>query len=66
LTLAHYNAGPTALERWMPRLEGRPPEDVAEDIGYAETRDYVKRVGANWKTYRVLWGDTSRASEGAR
>jgi soluble lytic murein transglycosylase-like protein len=66
LTLAHYNAGPTALERWMPRLEGRPPEDVAEDIGYAETREYVKRVGANWKTYRVLWGDTSRAPEGAR
>jgi hypothetical protein len=26
-----------------------------EDIGYAETREYVKRVGANWRTYRVLW-----------
>jgi soluble lytic murein transglycosylase len=66
LALAHYNAGPVALERWMPRLQGRPPEDVAEDIGYAETREYVKRVGANWKTYRVLWGDTAQASEGAR
>jgi soluble lytic murein transglycosylase len=53
--LAHYNAGPSALARWMPRLEGRPPEDAVEDIGYAETRDYVKRVSANYRTYQVLW-----------
>lgn len=57
LALACYNAGPVAVERWMPRLKGRPPEEMAEDIGYAETREYVKRVGANWKTYRVLWGE---------
>lgn len=53
--LAHYNAGPTALARWIPRLQNRPPEDAVEDIGYAETREYVKRVGANYKTYQVLW-----------
>lgn len=53
--LAHYNAGPTALARWIPRLQNRPPEDAVEDIGYAETREYVKRVGANHKTYQVLW-----------
>ncbi len=55
--LAHYNAGPTALARWIPRLKNRPPEEAVEDIGYAETRDYVKRVGANYKTYQVLWGE---------
>jgi len=53
--LAHYNAGPTALARWMPRLQNRPAEEAVEDIGYAETREYVKRVGANYKTYQVLW-----------
>lgn len=53
--LAHYNAGPTALARWIPRLQNRPPEEAVEDIGYAETREYVKRVGANYKTYQVLW-----------
>jgi soluble lytic murein transglycosylase len=53
--LAHYNAGPTALARWMPRMEGRPIEEAIEDIGYAETRDYVKRVSANYRTYQVLW-----------
>lgn len=55
--LAQYNAGPTALDRWMPRLEGRPPEEAVEDIGFAETREYVKRVSANWRTYQVLWGE---------
>jgi soluble lytic murein transglycosylase-like protein/TolA-binding protein len=53
--LAHYNAGPTALDRWMPRLRGRPPEESVEDIGYAETREYVKRVMANYWTYQALW-----------
>jgi tetratricopeptide (TPR) repeat protein len=53
--LAHYNAGPNALERWLPRLDGRPPEEGVEDIGYAETREYVKRVMANYWTYRELW-----------
>jgi soluble lytic murein transglycosylase-like protein/outer membrane protein assembly factor BamD (BamD/ComL family) len=53
--LAHYNAGPNALERWLPRLDGRPAEESVEDIGYAETRDYVKRVMANYWTYQELW-----------
>jgi soluble lytic murein transglycosylase-like protein len=53
--LAHYNAGPNALERWLPRLSGRPIEEGVEDIGYAETRDYVKRVMANYWTYRELY-----------
>jgi soluble lytic murein transglycosylase-like protein len=52
--LAHYNAGPTALDRWIPRLQGRPIEEAIEDIGYAETRDYVKRVMANYWTYQEL------------
>src|SRR5690606_29219693 len=60
--LAHYNAGPTALARWMPRLAGRPLEEIVEDIGYAETREYVKRVAANYRTYNVLWEDEGRES----
>jgi soluble lytic murein transglycosylase len=56
LALAHYNAGPTALARWMPRLGNRPTEEAMEDIGYAETREYVKRGGANWGRYGG-WGE---------
>ncbi len=53
--LAHYNAGPTALNQWMPRLEKRLPEEAAEDIDFTETRDYVKRVLANYWTYQILY-----------
>ncbi len=54
-SLAHYNAGPKALARWMPQFSGRPIEEAVEDIGYWETRDYVKRVLANYWTYRELY-----------
>ena len=52
--LAHYNAGPVALARWMPRLSVLPLDEAVEEIGFAETRQYVKRVMANYWTYRDL------------
>ena len=52
--LAHYNAGPVALSRWMPRLSVLPLDESVEEIGFAETRQYVKRVMANYWTYREL------------
>jgi soluble lytic murein transglycosylase len=54
-TLAHYNAGPEALADWMPRLTGRSADQIAEDLGFAETREYVKRVLANYWTYQMLY-----------
>ncbi len=52
--LAHYNAGAAALSDWMPRLAGRPAENMVEDLDYTETREYVKRVLANFWTYQAL------------
>lgn len=43
MVLAAYNAGPSAVQRWLTRR----PEDVAafvEAIPYEETRDYVAKV----------------------
>jgi soluble lytic murein transglycosylase len=43
MVLAAYNAGPSAVQRWLTRR----PEDVAafvETIPYEETRDYVAKV----------------------
>lgn len=50
LASAAYNAGPNAVERWLPQ------EPMAGDlwltrIPYRETRDYVRRV----LTYRVIY-----------
>ncbi len=54
-TLAHYNAGPEALNGWMPQLINRPVDEMVEDIGFSETRDYVKRVLSNYWTYQALY-----------
>ena len=40
----------------MPRLAGRPLEDAVEDIGYAETREYVKRIFAYTMIYEWRLG----------
>ncbi|MDR0615719.1 MAG: lytic transglycosylase domain-containing protein [Synergistaceae bacterium] len=54
--LAAYNAGGTPVARWS----AEPISDMAEwveDIGYAETRGYVKAVLRNIEVYRMLWKD---------
>jgi soluble lytic murein transglycosylase len=57
-TIAAYNGGEDAVARW---LEGAP-RDVAgdvflENVGYVETRTYVRRVLQYLQTYRVVYGD---------
>jgi soluble lytic murein transglycosylase len=56
LALAAYNAGGTPVRRWS----SEPIEDMAEwveDIGYRETRGYVKAVLRNIAVYRILYPD---------
>ncbi|MBI5235421.1 MAG: transglycosylase SLT domain-containing protein [Deltaproteobacteria bacterium] len=50
LAIAAYNAGPTAVEKWMKKLPEEPDEFV-ESIPYAETRNYVKRVLGSYDAY---------------
>ena len=54
--LAAYNAGPKNLARWQSRF---PTEDLAlfiENIGYTETRNYVKKILAAYATYHSIYG----------
>lgn len=54
--LAAYNAGEDAVAKWD---RARPAGDVdewVENITYRETRDYVKRVLANQRKYRGIYG----------
>jgi soluble lytic murein transglycosylase-like protein len=57
-TIAAYNGGQEAVERWL----ALAPKDVAgdvfaENVGYVETRAYVRRVLQHVQTYRVVYGD---------
>lgn len=54
--LASYNAGPDAVSRWWAFPERRLDAELWVDrIPYRETRDYVKKVLAQYVTYRRLY-----------
>lgn len=52
LATAAYNAGPNAVERWLPRDGDLPPEIWIANISYTETRDYVERVMAHMTVFQ--------------
>ena len=56
--IASYNGGEAAVRRWLEAYDG-PPEfdEFAEDVGYTETRRYVKRVLGFVMAYRWVYGD---------
>ncbi len=52
--VASYNAGPTSVGNWMNK--GVTDMDLfIEDIPYGETKSYVKKVLANYWTYKKLY-----------
>jgi soluble lytic murein transglycosylase len=60
--LASYNAGPEAVSRWWDFPERTlDPELWVDRIPYHETRDYVKKVLAQYATYRRLYDDPRTA-----
>jgi len=54
--LAAYNGGPGASERWWEYGGERDSDVFVEDIGYAQTTDYVRRVFRYSEFYRRLYG----------
>ena len=64
LVIAGYNGGEEAVRRWLGLYESPPPADVfAEDVGYTETRRYVRKVLATLMAYRYVYGDPPAAPE---
>jgi soluble lytic murein transglycosylase len=58
--VAAYNGGEAAMAKWQRRFADLEPDELIESISYRETRDYVKRVVTNYRTYQRLY--TGRAS----
>jgi soluble lytic murein transglycosylase-like protein len=54
LALASYNGGPDNANEWYVRSRDKDFDLFIEDIGFSETRNYVKRVLANYWFYRRL------------
>jgi len=54
LALCSYNAGPHNAIKWQERNKKSEYDLFVEDIGFRETRGYVKKVIGNYWTYKGL------------
>jgi soluble lytic murein transglycosylase len=52
--LAAYNAGELAVRTWRDKGDYRSVDEFIEDIPYAETRNYVKKVITSYFQYKKL------------
>jgi len=59
-TIASYNAGPGAVDRWLKRNKGLDLDLFIEEIPYKETRNYVKRVLQTYGIYNYIYRSTDR------
>ncbi len=53
--LAAYNAGESALKKWLDKMENRDIDEFIEDIPYTETKRYVMKVLKSYWRYRTLY-----------
>jgi soluble lytic murein transglycosylase len=56
LTIAGYNAGEGAVDRWLGERGNLDMDEFMETIPYDETRNYTKRVLASFFAYSWLYG----------
>ena len=54
-TLAAYNAGAGAVNRWRKAFGALERDEFIENIPYQETRDYVKKIVAQMPVYQALY-----------
>ncbi len=56
LAIMAYNGGAAAVSRWLDRSGDFPMDVFVEKAGFAQTRNYVRRVYRNMVRYRFLAG----------
>src|SRR5262249_58667029 len=64
LVLAAYNAGDGRVHRWMEERPNLTQEDFIDDIPFAETQAYVRKILANAEDYRRLYGGAAGLQAG--
>ncbi len=52
---ASYNGGESAVRRWLQRAGKDDVDRFAPEVGYAESKDYVFKVIANYRAYQQLY-----------
>ena len=57
---ASYNGGDDNMKRWLARSRSNLPERYVAEIMYAQSKDYVTRVMANYRMYQFLYDENLR------
>jgi soluble lytic murein transglycosylase len=57
---ASYNGGEDNVQRWVKRAVHQDPGIVASEVGFSESKDYVAKVMANYRAYRILYTEDLR------
>jgi soluble lytic murein transglycosylase len=52
---ASYNSGEDNVARWVARARSQDPDRYVAEVGLAQTKDYVYKVLANFRTYQMLY-----------
>ncbi len=63
-TIAAYNAGPIAVDRWTEQSRDLELDEFAESIPFAQTYGYVRKVLAYMDTYQLL--ETGSGGDGLK
>ncbi|MFA5097378.1 MAG: transglycosylase SLT domain-containing protein [Candidatus Margulisiibacteriota bacterium] len=63
LALAAYNGGSGSVKKWLKRTGASDIDEFVENIGFSETRAYVKKVMRSYWEYKRLYRDVQRPEE---
>jgi soluble lytic murein transglycosylase len=58
--VASYNGGEDNVKRWMTRSKSEDPERYVPEFVFGQTKDYVRRVMANYRVYQQLYDEELR------
>ncbi len=61
--VASYNGGDDNMKRWLARSRSNLPERYVPEIMFAQTKDYVYKVMANYRMYKYLYDADLRPVE---
>ena len=57
---ASYNGGDGNMKRWLARARSNLPERYVPEVVYAQSKDYVYKVMANYRMYQYLYDENLR------
>jgi soluble lytic murein transglycosylase len=62
---ASYNGGEDNMTRWLARSKSDQPAHYIPEIAFAQSKDYVYRVMANFRMYEMLYDENLKRRSGS-